>query len=342
MEYLGSNMLSRYMGVDDPNAMVYVEETLTKEKGDSITMSLVYKLQGEGIKGSGTLEGNEEALRTAGQAVVIDEYSHATRDDGSMTRKRVPFDFTKKQRPALTNWMAEKAESIAGLRMHSIDGEDYDAASTSDKNTWHDNNSDRILYGASRSNHTASDHASSLGNVDSSTDVCTASQLKLIKRMAKLANPKIRPIKMKNGEPWFLYFAHPYTIRDLKDDAEFQQAQREALPRGYDNPIFTGAAGIFDGIILHEWEECPILEGVGAGSIDVAANFLCGAQALLYAQGGYEGAERMRLVEETFDYGRQIGSAIMSLFEIEKAVFNPGTGNKDHGILTHYTAGVAD
>ena len=134
-------------------------------------------------------------------------------------------------------------------------------------------------------------------------------------------------------------FVHPYCARDLKNSDAWKQAQREAMPRGGSNPIFTGMIGMYDGVIVKESEKVLLLDGVGAGGIDVAANVLCGAQALVLGHGGYEDGSKVELVEEKFDYGKKPGFQISTIYGIEKPIFQ---NSKQHGVVTVYSAAVAD
>ena len=94
-------------------------------------------------------------------------------------------------------------------------------------------------------------------------------------------------------------------------------------------------------MIIKEIEDMTSITGVGAASIDVAPFYLCGAQAV-----GYGVAERWKSAEETFDYGRKKGCAIMEMGGFEKMIFGSGSGDtddlKDHGMVTGYFAAVAD
>lgn len=341
-EYLGQFPLTKFMD-EDPNSMIHVNEDLAKNPGDAVAFTLISALKGEGVEGAGALEGNEEELFTHGQQVIVDEKSNATRDKGVMTRRRAKFAYAKAQKKALAGWFSLKTEKIAARKLHSIDGKAYESASSTERNTWLTNNSDRVLFGSAVSNHSSLVHATALSNIDSTNDKLTGSVVGLAKRVAKMSDPKVRPIRIEGGSEFYVLLAQPFCYRDFENDVK--QDQRDALPRGSDHPIFRGANMImYRGVLVVEWERCQLLAGVGAGSINVGVNFLCGAQALLYAQAGYDGSERMRLVEETFDYGRKNGAAIMSIFEMEKARFDTGVDGvfKDHGVVTVYSAAVGD
>jgi N4-gp56 family major capsid protein len=108
---------------------------------------------------------------------------------------------------------------------------------------------------------------------------------------------------------------------DLKNDATFAQARREADVRGKDNPIFTGALGIWDGVILHEHEYVPFLDisvaghnftaaasGTDYAAVDAFRAILCGQQAVAFAKAG---SDDEGWVEEMFDY-KNIPEAKMS------------------------------
>lgn len=344
-EYLSLLVLAKYMGGDE-NSMIQVSEELVKAKGDKICFSLISALSGAGVQGDSALEGNEEELLSYDQSVTVDLFRNAVRLKGKMSAKRYPWSIWEKGKPALNNWKSQFDEDRAFLKMGSIDGVLYSAASETQKDTWLANNRDRVIFGAVTTNtDSGNDHSASLLNVDSTTDVLNTAHLSLCKRMAKLARPRIRPLKVPNGpsSEVYVYFAHPYTVRALKADSAWSNAQQNGMTRGLDNPLFTGAIGMWDGIVVVETDKPAVLSAVGNGSINVAQNFMCGAQALLWAMGGVDG-DRLGFVEEDFDYGNQKGVAIESMYEVEKARFATGAAgvSKDHGILTSYVACVAD
>lgn len=340
-EYKDKLVTRPYMGTTS-EFPIQVNQELVKRKGDAITFNLAGALSGTGVTGSTTLEGAEEAQQFYGHRVEVDQARNAIRVPW-MSEQRAPFAVMNEAKPALTTWMAQLVEDKIFEALASIQGTVYGSASEGTKDTWLADNADRVLFGAATSNNSANDHSASLANIDSTNDILTVDQITLAKRLAILADPKIRPIRIENGEEYFVLFAHPYCVRDLKNSDDWLAAQRDAMPRGTDNPIFTGMAGIWDGVIIKETPKCLLLSGVGAGSINVAANFLCGAQAVLFGQAGTPKGYVVDMVEEEFDYGDKSGVAIRSVFGIEKAVFKTnGTNPCQHGVVTVYSAAVAD
>lgn len=349
-EYIGQMRFKQYMGMD-ANAVVHVNEDLTKEKGDAITFNLRARLSGGGVTGNSTLEGNEEAMANYGHQVTVEQYRNGVRIP-LMSRKRTKYDLKVEAKSALTDWMAELVEDKIIAAHHTVNGVAYGSATETQKDQWSDDNEDRILYGESTANLDGSgglgsggnDNSDSLAAIDATNDILNTEQISLAKRLAQQANPKIRPIRIEGGYEFYVLFAHTLCTRDLKNTTEWQSAQREGMPRGVNNPIFTGAIGMWDGVIVVETERMPILAGVGDGSIDVAHNALCGAQAFLFAQAGTEGEQQVEIIEEHFDYKEDAGFAIRSVFEVEKALFNNlgQTNPKQHGIVSVFSAAVAD
>lgn len=335
-EYLDLLRLKPYMGMSS-ESVIHVNESLAKQPGDAVTFNLAAQIDGAGVQGESDMEGNEESLVFYGQRVTLDEYKNAVRLAGQLTEQRSPFDIKMEAKPQLTNWLAQKVEQQLFDSMASINGTAYVSASESAKDSFLASNSDRFLFGAAVSNNASNDHSAALAQVDGTTDILTTAMISLMKRLAQLSDPKIRPIRLEGGEEIYVLFAHPLACRDLKNTDSWKNAQQYAKPRSDSNPLFTGALGMWDGVVVVESPKVLLLDGVGGSSADVSANFLCGAQAVLMAQGAY-GGSRVKMTEKLFDYDSKWGCQIKSMHGIAKAVFN----SKQHGIVTGYTAAVAD
>lgn len=338
-----------YMGMSS-EFPIQLNQELAKLKGDKITFNLVGALSGQGVTGAATLEGQEEAQNFYAHRVEIDQYRNAVRIPW-ISEHRVEFSLFDEAKPGLTTWLAQLVEDKIFEAASSVNGVVYGSATEAQKDQWLDDNSDRVLFGAAVSNldltggggTLGADNSSSLSAIDTTNDQLVTTQISLAKRMAQLASPKIRPIRIENGEEYYVFFAHPLCIRDLKSSTAWQSAQREAMPRGSDNPIFTGMAGIWDGVIIKETPKILVLSGVGDTSSNVAMNLLFGAQAILFAQGGTPGGNVVDMVEEEFDYGDKRGVAIRSVFGIEKAAFVTDVVNaKQHGVVTVFSSAAAD
>ncbi len=335
-EFVRDSSFSKYTGTSE-NSVIQVIEDLKKQRGDQVTVSLVGKLSGAGKTGTSTLEGSEESLDNYGHQITVDMLRNGVRRH-KMEQQKTEVDYLDAGRMMLKHWLMEKdrdktLETLQSVRRNTPT-EAYADTSEANKDIWVADNSDRVLFGAAVSNYSASDHSASLGNVDSTNDKLTPAVVSLAKRLARLADPIIRPIKIKGGQEWYVMFCQPYAFRDLKENATMTQANRDARNRGADsNPLFTDGDLVWDGVILKEVPEISAITGVGASSIDVAPNFLCGAQAV-----GHAWAQRPQFKTEKFDYDAQVGVAAEMIRGIEKLYYN----NKQHGVCTVYTSGVAD
>lgn len=342
-EALNANIFKPYMGTST-NSIIQVKEDLTKKKGDSVTYALVNKLSGAGVTGSGTLEGNEEAMDSRSFKVTVDQLRNATRVS-ELDEQFSAIDLREAGKQVLLDWEMESTRDRIIEALYSINGVAYGSASEANKDAWLADNADRVLFGAAKSNNAANDHSAALNAIDATNDKLTAAAISLMKRIAKTASPRIRPLKPRKGgvtSDSFILFAHPFHIRDLTSDSAFLQANREARARGKLNPIFAGADYIYDNVAIIEVEDIPVQANVGStGTVDAAPAFLCGAQAVAYAV-----AARPETRQETFDYGDKHGCAVRQIDGIEKMIFGSGASDtadtKDHGVVTGWFAAEAD
>jgi N4-gp56 family major capsid protein len=143
--------------------------------------------------------------------------------------------------------------------------------------------------------------------------------------IAKNASPLIRPIRVGSQE-YFVCFIHPNQTRSLRSGSaaagSWFDIQKAAMTGGEieDNPIFTGALGVYNGVVLHEWSRLPAVDTGPAAASGRRAVF-CGAQAAALAWGkGY--GTNPRYIEDYFDYERQLGISVQTIAGAKKSVFN--------------------
>jgi N4-gp56 family major capsid protein len=348
-EYVRENRFKPYMGTGESD-MIQVKEDLSKKKGDRLTYALVNRLTAAGVTGSSTLEGNEEAMDSRSHLLTVDKVRNAVRV-AEMEEQKSAIDLREAARAVLKDWIMEKTRDDIIKALGSFRNgnsilswsttAEYSAIAEATKDAWLVDNADRVLFGASISNGSSNDISAALGNIDTTNDLITPGRLSLLKRIAETANPKIKPIKVRGDEEWFVVFVGSRNFRNLQNDATFTAANREARDRGKDNPLFTGADLVWDGLIIRKIPEIPVLVGLGASTSDVEPVYLCGAQAI-----GMGWAKRTKSVVETFDYGDKYGVAIEEIRGIEKLHFGSGAGDTDdqkqHGVATGFFSAAAD
>lgn len=342
LEHLSENRFAPEMG-SSQGSIIQVKEDLTKKKGDSLTFALVNKLTGAGVTNGATLEGNEEEMDSRSHKLTISERANAVVST-TWANQTSSFSLRDAAKSVLKDWSMESTRDQIIAALASINGVAYGTASEAQKDAWLTDNADRCLFGAAKSNNSSNDHSASLANIDNTNDKLTPGAISLMKRMAGTANPKIRPVQdmyAKNGRKYYTMYAPSLIFRDLKENTAIQTAQREVSLTAENSRLFKGGDLLWDGVIIKEIEDIEILSGVGASSIDVGPVYLCGAQAI-----GYGVAQRWTSAEETRDYGRKKGCAIMEMGAFEKLTFGTGSGDtddlKDHGVVTGFFAAVPD
>lgn len=336
MEYVRESRFKRYMGTDE-NSIIHIKDDLTAKKGNKVTFGAVNKLNGAGVTGNTTLEGNEEELDTRSMAVTVDVLRHGVAVT-NWDEQKSTIELRDAAKMALKLWSMEKMKTGIITALGSINGVAYASATEAQKDAWLVDNADRVLFGATKSNASSNDHSTSLANIDNTSDKLSPAIISLAKRIAQSASPAIRPIRLNEDEEWFVMFAGPQAFRDLSNDTTMTQANRDARQRGMDNPLFTGGSLIWDGVIIRE---IPEIAAVSNGTIDCNPNYLVGAQAL-----GIAWAQRTKTTTQVADYNFRNGVGIQEIRGIEKLLFGSGAGDTDdlkqHGVVTVWTAGVAD
>lgn len=352
-EYVRSTRFMPYMTNADMNSggIILTKYELQSESGKTINIPFIGRLKGSGVTGSGTLVGNEEALTNHNCAVTVD-----WRRNGVVVPKsesyKTEINLLNAARAGLRVWETEQLRddlikalaSVVTTGDTTVNLGDSDATA---RNAFAAANADRLLFGKLKSNYSAT-FATALGNIDTTDDKCTVASMGLAKRMAKAADPHIRPYQVEDGDgrEYFVAFHGARTFRDLSADSTMTQANREARAREgaamKDNPLFQDGDLVLGGIIHREVPEIDdviangtySLDGKGASSCDVRPVFLCGGGAMAIAWG----QEPTPRTDSTKDYGFRPGVAIEELLGVKKVAFN----GKANGILTAYFAAAAD
>lgn len=339
MEYIRENRFKPAMGTDE-NSIIQVREDLTKKAGDSITFALVNKLSNSAVTGTNTLEGNEEDLASRSFRLYVDKLRNAVRIP-EMAEVKSAIDLRKAARAALKDWIMEETRDDIILALGAINGVNYASATETQKDAWLVDNADRVLFGAAKSNNSSNDHSASLANIDNTADQLSPATISLMRRIALTASPKVRPVRVADDRQYFIMYANSMAMRDLRLNSDMVSANRDAMQRGKDNPLFSSGDLLWEDVVIKEIEDIAVLTGVGAGSIDVAPVYLCGAQAV-----GMAWAKRSTTKTQEFDYGDKFGVAMEEIRGIKKILFGSGSGDtddlKDNGVVTGFFAAVAD
>lgn len=341
VEALKATKFNRFVGTT-ASSVVQRRTELSKGPGDRIRIGLRVQMTGSGILGDAVLEGNEESLTTYTDDVYIDQLRHASRTAGKMTQQRVPFDIREESMEALRDWWADRMDiaffnQIGGATVQVV-GPNFTSVTVSGNNQVQYTGNQVAIAPTALTNIVIAGYggAGDQSTTEGSLSATTTHNLTLrdIDRMvakAKTASPMIRPIKI-NGEDKYVLFIHPYQTLALRGGTatgQYVDIQKAAMTGGQvtNNPLYTGALGEYNGVILHEDVRCPPTQASGGTGITTTSgnayrSIFCGAQAASFAVGQDNADAAMNWVEELFDYGNQIGIEAGMIFGLKKMVFN--------------------
>lgn len=304
------------------NNLIQVFEDTAKGPGDKVTVPLRMQLSGRGVSEADSLEGNEEPLTFYNDSLFINDLAHAARSKVTIDAQRVPFSVREECRLGIQDWYSARLDLWAAYQLTGYtDQADtiYTGNQAALAPTTGTGANRRIIYGDGNSGTTSEASISA-----SQTFALTV--LDRAVNIAKVASPLIRPIKV-GDQSYYVCFLHPDSVRDLRsatNTGSWLDIQKAAMTGGEveENPIFTGALGVYNGVVLHEWTRLP---GDASFPISTNANIrrnvFCGAQSLALAWGqGYEDAPKY--VEDTFDYKRQFGVSVQTIAGMKKTKYN--------------------
>lgn len=360
VEYVRESRFKPFMGRADGNGMMpIVTKYELASGGKTINIPLITRLTGAGVRGTTRLIGNEEQLGNYNKSITINWNRNGVeivKPDEHWTE----MDLRRAAKMQLKAWAAEglRDDIICGMMAYActsflrgVDADDtstaartaleaYNALSEGTKDAWLAANADRFLFGAAVSNNAANDHSDALLQIDTTADKMSAAMVSLAKMRALEAGTttgrKIRPFRTEDteGREYFILFVGSRGFRDLKRDTSIAAANRDARPADVSsNPIFQDGDLIWDGVIIREVPEIPVLTGVGASTSDVAPAFLCGAQSVGVAWG----QEPKSVVAKEDDYGFVYKVGIEECRGVSKLIFN----GVQHGMVNVFHSAPA-
>ena len=271
-----------------------------------------------------TLEGNEESLKYYHDALYIDELVHGVRNPANgrnINAQRVQLELRRDARDQLRNWFAKRM-SVSFFNQVCGYTPETDTKKTG-------------LNAVSAPTNQVFSGTATADEGLTSTDTFTLEMVDKCRELAETATWPLTPL-MIDGNDMYVLYMHPYQVYDMRrstSSGEWLDIQKSSLMgTGSDrNPIFTGALGVYNGVVLRMAHDVTmgVNSTTGASISTVRRAVLLGAQAGAYAVGQNHQKADFKWAEETFDYEREIGVSAMTIMGIKKCQFN---GN-DHGVI---------
>jgi len=339
-EALRQTWAYKFMGKTS-NDLIHIYDELTKGPGDTVYPMLRMQLTGDGVQGDDTLEGSEEELQTARDAVVLDQLRNAVRSKGRASEQRVPFSMRHEAYMGLADWYSARNDAAF---MNQIGG---NTGQTDTKFT-----GNNATVAPSTNNHLIIDvdatTEASLSTSASSAFTLTAIDRAVVRAKTKVNTP-IRPI-MVNGEEKYAMFIHPFQHHQLRSNTatgQYIDIQKAAMQGGQirQNPLYTGAIGEYNGVVLHESNRVPRSWASPSrdqshtdltttiAPQDVTRAILCGAEAMTMTFGNNQSQDSPTWFEELFDYGNKLGVAAGLIFGMKKSQYTISGTAEDFGTI---------
>lgn len=331
-EALRQTWLYKFMGSDDSSLIQVLDDT-SKGPGDRVTCQLRAQLCELGVQGDGTMEGNEETLNVYTDNLFIDQLRNAVRSGGKMSEQRVPFSVREEAQKGLSDWYADVFDRGGFNQLCGITTADTRQAGNNTPTAPTVNNA---IYADGAHTTGASVGLATASNAFNITFIDYALEKAKLNNSCDATGAPLRPVKI-DGSEYFVLFLHPYQVKSMRTNTaagqwfDIQQAALSGSGPQKDNPIFTGALGIYNNVIIHESSRIPL------DSDNCYRAVMCGAQAAVLAFGQDNSSKKVSWVEEKFDYGNQLGVSAGMIWGLKKCVFN----SNDFGVVTIYSTGFA-
>ena len=334
------SFINKFLGKGTNSLIQHVTDLKKSVKGTRAVITLLADLEGDGVAGDRTLEGNEEAMKSYDIVIRYDMLRHANRHEGRMADQKSVVEFRENSRDVLAYWLAERMDQMAFLTLSGVSyayttggvartgsdlpylefAEDVTAPSSQRITRWDATNG--LITSSAATNQLVAG------------DTPTWEMLVQLKAYAK--DQYLRGIKNGDGEEVYHVFLTPQAMAKLKLDDTYMQNIRHAATRGSANDLFTGSSVKVDGMVLHEFRHVYHASNWGGGALRGCQVLFCGAQALAMADIG-----NPMWVEEDFDYENQVGISVAKMFGFRKPRFNSIYSSntvQDFGVIGCYVS----
>jgi N4-gp56 family major capsid protein len=224
---------NKFEGAEGSNMPIIIKNDFTKEPGDVIHIDTVSQILNEGVTGETTLAGSETKFSLGQFDLTVDWLRNAI----AYTKKADKESFLNVAMTIselLSSWMARQLDSDMFNRLIVTDAPD-------------------VIYANNKTSE------ESLVTTDTfQTAELDALKLALIRKGAI----PIRTIQdNKQERPVFGVVISEVDEYYLKQDANWIKRNSEAATQGTDNPMFTGALGMWNGVLVYTHSGISGLQG---------------------------------------------------------------------------------
>lgn len=326
---------------NDPNNFVQLFDEPSKGPGATVNFDLLPNIVGPGVLGDNPIAGSEVSYSALQDSFVINQLRQSINNVGRMSQQRVPYSMRDAAKVSLANWWKERLDVWL---MNQLGG-----------NTAQTN----VAYTGMQAP-TAPDaaHWIRAGGVAAEANLTSSHpfDVALIPQVVAMAQGTltfpIKPVNVGGVQVDGILFLHPLQVKQIKQQysaGQWGAIQTAALQGGQvsGNPIFSGAIGMIDNVIMHQDAHVPYgdntqnlvydsvlgttvaaptsLGAAATGTTSVARAIFVGAQAAAIGFGMAENVNgrplKVKWVEEILDAGNQLRVTAGMIAGLKKTVF---------------------
>lgn len=326
---------------EDPNNIVQLFTDLSKEPGDTIKYHLIPNPVGAGTIGDAPIAGRTKSFKALQASFIINQLRFGEKVVGRMTQQRVPYSIRSAMKVGIANWWTQNFDygffnQLGGnVAQTDLSYTGMNAVVAPDSAHWIFPSTVTAESGLTSS------HPFDIGLVAK------------VNAMARgtLAFP-IKPLNIQGAKVNGVLFLHPLQVKALRTAygaggwAQVQQLAYQGLMET-SNPIFSGALGMIDNVVLHEAPNVPFddssrnqiydietnsmiahpcnLGAAATGTTKVARAIFVGAQALAMGFGGAAVIDgktlKVHWSEAVLDHGNELEVVAGMIYGMKKTVF---------------------
>jgi N4-gp56 family major capsid protein len=322
-------------------------DDLESDAGDAITVDLLMPMRMEPVIGADTLDGKEEALRYYTDRLLIDQVRGGADIGDRMTRKRTLRMIREDALEAMKDWWARLFDELFFIHLSAARGTGagyiWSAANPFfNVNTLSAPDAQHLMYAGA---------ATSVATITSGMPMDLRLVDRCVARAETMGGDSTDELSMVpcevEGESKYVMLMHTFQFDALKSSINAGQwldiQKAAAAAQGQKNPIYTGALGEYNGVIMHKHRNVVQFNNYGAGAnLPAARALFMGSQAAFIAFGSPGTGLRFDWTEEVKDHGDKVKIGSNSIFGVKKAVYKSADNSitRDFGVIAVDTYAV--
>lgn len=317
--------IGKLQGESD-DSIIMVKSDFSKNSGDQITYSLRTRIAGKGFTEGQKALGNSQGLSFYSDSLLINELGQTVgaRNKTTIDAQRVPFNLREQGKNGLVQWWKDRKSvtffnHVCGFTPANTETDTSGKVFTGMNTVFAPSAGRQIWAGAA-----TTDQGLTSG------DTFVVALIDKAKEIAMVGDNMVRPISI-GGQPKYVMYLDPAQVTSLRTNAttggwlDITKAAMAGMESSK-SPIYTGALGEYNGVILRSSQDITtgVHASTGVAISTVRRAVLLGAQAAVvgYGNSNQYGPMKYRWSEELVDHERELEVGAWSIYGMKKCRFN--------------------